>query len=30
MKKYDFKAINLNPWLEEVVDQLGFKQPTPQ
>lgn len=29
MKKYDFKAINLNPWLEEVVDQLGFKQPTP-
>jgi|SRR5690625_386724 len=29
MKNHSFKDFSLKPWLEDVVEQLGFKQPTP-
>lgn len=29
MKNYQFKAFGLKPWINDLFDQLGFKQPTP-
>lgn len=29
MEKHQFKEYNLKPWIQDVVDQLGFNNPTP-